>query len=122
MVAWPDAVSCMNGLSSASLTHWASHCRIMITLTFWWLRLCLLRRYEPLESARGQDAVKSTFVFEPERPSRIRIAQLATAPLALSLVMVVVAFRLLRLRAKHHTRYEETNQRIYCNLRPGAPL
>src|SRR5439155_6696593 len=82
-VVWPDAVSCMNDLSSASLTHWASHCRIMDHIDLWWLRLCLLRQYEPLESARWLRRSESTFrppVFEkPERPSTYpRIVRLAT--------------------------------------------
>ena len=73
----------------------------MITLTFGGC-VCAC---EPLESARGQDAVKVLSVLlcfeQPERPSTYpRIARLATASLALSLVMVVVAFRLLRLGAK----------------------
>jgi hypothetical protein len=35
----------------------------MITLTFWWSRLCLPRQFEPLESTRGQDAVKALSVL-----------------------------------------------------------
>ena len=83
-VAWPDAgvmherfiLSLIDTLGLPLSNH--DH------VDLWWLRLCLLRQYEPLESARGQDAVdqhKHSIVMvvfrrpvfeQPEWPSRIR--------------------------------------------------
>ena len=42
----------------------------------WWLRLCLLRQYEPLESGmwsrRGENTFRRPVFEQPEWPSRIR--------------------------------------------------